>query len=49
MISASAAVAENPALEAAVYKFFDWWISKDVARRYISEAQSPLGVTEPTS
>lgn len=47
MIGASAAAAENPAVEEAVYKLFDWWISPEVAQRYISEAQSPLGVTEP--
>jgi hypothetical protein len=47
MIGASAAVANNPAVEEAVYKYFDWWISEEVAKRYISEAQSPLGLTEP--
>jgi ABC-type glycerol-3-phosphate transport system substrate-binding protein len=47
MVGASAAVADNPAVEAAVFKFFDWYIGEEVAKRYISEAQSPLGVTEP--
>jgi len=47
MIGASAAVADNPSVKEAVFKFFDWWISEEVAKRYISEAQSPLGVTEP--
>ncbi len=47
MIGASSAVADNSAVEEAVYNFFDWYISQDVAQRYISEAQSPLGVTEP--
>jgi ABC-type glycerol-3-phosphate transport system substrate-binding protein len=40
-------VADDPAVEEAVFKLFDWWISEEVAKRYISEAQSPLGVTEP--
>lgn len=47
MVGASAAVADNPAVAGAVLKFFDWWISEEVAKRYISQAQSPLGVTEP--
>jgi ABC-type glycerol-3-phosphate transport system substrate-binding protein len=34
-------------LQDAVVKFFDWWITPEVAKRYISEAQSPLGLTEP--
>lgn len=47
MVGASAAVADDPAKENAIYKFFDWFISEEVAKRYTSEAQSPLGVTEP--
>jgi ABC-type glycerol-3-phosphate transport system substrate-binding protein len=47
MIGASAAVADHSSLSDAVFKLFDWWISEEVARRYISEAQSPMGVTEP--
>jgi ABC-type glycerol-3-phosphate transport system substrate-binding protein len=47
MIGASAAVADDPAKVDAVFKLFDWWIGEEVAQRYISEAQSPLGVTEP--
>lgn len=47
MIGASAAVADDPAVMEAVFKFFDWYTSEEVAKRYISEAQSPLGVTEP--
>jgi ABC-type glycerol-3-phosphate transport system substrate-binding protein len=47
MVGASAAVADDAAVLDAVFKFFDWTISEEVAKRYISEAQSPLGVTEP--
>jgi ABC-type glycerol-3-phosphate transport system substrate-binding protein len=47
MVGASAAVADNVAVREALFKFFDWWISEEVAKRYISEAQSPMGVTEP--
>jgi ABC-type glycerol-3-phosphate transport system substrate-binding protein len=47
MVGASAAVADDAAVLDAVFKFFDWYISEEVAKRYISEAQSPLGVTEP--
>jgi hypothetical protein len=41
------AVADDPNIRSAVLKFFDWWISPEVAKRYVSEAQSPLGLTEP--
>jgi multiple sugar transport system substrate-binding protein len=46
MIGASAALANDPAQKEAVLKFFDFWISPEVAKRYISEAQSPMGLTE---
>jgi ABC-type glycerol-3-phosphate transport system substrate-binding protein len=47
MIGASAAVADDSAKLNAVFKLFDWWIGKEVAQKFISDAQSPLGVTEP--
>jgi ABC-type glycerol-3-phosphate transport system substrate-binding protein len=49
MVGAAAAVADDPAVEEAVYRLFDFWISKEVAQRYISDSQSPLGVTEPVT
>jgi ABC-type glycerol-3-phosphate transport system substrate-binding protein len=47
MIGLSATLAQNAPLQEAAFAFFDWWIGEEVAKRYISEAQSPMGLTEP--
>jgi ABC-type glycerol-3-phosphate transport system substrate-binding protein len=47
MLGISAAVAQNAPVQEAAFALFDWWIGEEVAQRYISEAQSPMGLTEP--